>query len=72
MYIYIYIKAQTGWHKGLQDLWSHPILQSLTAKQSKSCSGKEYDNPTHCYCYKSVVQSLEGLVKRTGFEEKCE
>ena len=35
-------------------------------------SGKEYVYPVWPYCYKSVVQTLEALVKRPGFEEKCE
>lgn len=61
-----------GWHKGLQNLWSHPILQSPTAEvcikeEMWLClvkkGGKEYVNPIRSYCYESVVQSLEGLVK---------
>ncbi|XP_035986582.1 uncharacterized protein LOC118560045 isoform X2 [Fundulus heteroclitus] len=45
---------------------------SALLRKAKSSCGKEYVNPIRSYCYKTVIQSLEGLVKRPGFEEKCE
>ena len=60
--------------------YNHPQQRSALRKKCSSAllrkatssSGKEYVNPICSYCYKSVVQSLEGLVKRPGFGEKCE
>lgn len=60
--------------------YNHPQQRSALRKKCRSAllrkakysSGEEYVNPVRSYCYKSVVQSLEGLVKRPGFEEKCE
>lgn len=61
-------------------IYNHPHLKSALRKKcgsallrkAKSSCGKEYVNPIRSYCYKSVIQSLEELVRRPGFEEKCE
>ncbi|XP_030600828.1 uncharacterized protein LOC115790939 [Archocentrus centrarchus] len=45
---------------------------SALLKRAKSAKGKEYVYPIRPYCYKTVVQSLEALVRRPGFQEKCE
>nr|XP_055033673.1 uncharacterized protein LOC129422026 [Misgurnus anguillicaudatus] len=60
--------------------YNHPKQRSALRKKCGSAllrkatysSGEEYVHPIHSYCYKSVVQSLGGLVKRPGFEEKLE
>ncbi|XP_067230067.1 uncharacterized protein [Chanodichthys erythropterus] len=60
--------------------YNHPHQRSALRKKcgsallrkAKYSNGKEYVDPIRSYCYKSVVQSLEELVKRPGFEEKCE
>lgn len=61
-------------------IYNHPQRKSALRKKcrsallrkAKSSCGKEYVNPIRSYCYKSVIQSLEELVRRPGFEEKCE
>ncbi|XP_073670897.1 uncharacterized protein [Paramisgurnus dabryanus] len=60
--------------------YNHPQQRSALRKKCGSAllrkatysSGEEYVHPIRSYCYKSVVQSLGGLVKRPGFEEKLE
>lgn len=60
--------------------YNHPHQRSALGKKcgsallrkAVSSSGKEYVSPIRSYCFKGVVQSLEGLVKRPGFADKCE
>ncbi|XP_073729773.1 uncharacterized protein [Misgurnus anguillicaudatus] len=60
--------------------YNHPKQRSALRKKYGSAllrkatysSGEEYVHPIPSYCYKSVVQSLGGLVKRLGFEEKLD
>nr|XP_055037107.1 uncharacterized protein LOC129424459 [Misgurnus anguillicaudatus] len=60
--------------------YNHPQQRSALRKKYGSAllrkatysSGEEYVRPIRSYCYKSVVQSLGGLVKRLGFEEKLD
>ncbi|XP_073714185.1 protein-glutamine gamma-glutamyltransferase K-like [Misgurnus anguillicaudatus] len=60
--------------------YNHPQQRSALRKKYGSAllrkatysSGEEYVHPIRSYCYKSVVQSLGGLVKRLGFEEKLD
>ena len=41
-------------------------------KSSKLSSGKVSLQPRLVFCYKSVIESLEELIKRDGFHEMCE
>nr|XP_055045757.1 uncharacterized protein LOC129431760 isoform X1 [Misgurnus anguillicaudatus] len=60
--------------------YNHPQQRSALRKKYGSAllrkatysSGEEYVHPIRSYCYESVVQSLGGLVKRLGFEEKLD
>ncbi|XP_016126124.1 uncharacterized protein [Sinocyclocheilus grahami] len=45
---------------------------SALLRKLKSSTGKEFVYPIRPYCYSSVRQSLEVLVKRPGFLQKCE
>ncbi|CAH1264067.1 Hypp2840 [Branchiostoma lanceolatum] len=60
--------------------YSHPHRRSelrhkcgtVLMKKMKSVKGDEYMYPKSTYCYKSVVESLQILVRRSGFQEMCE
>lgn len=49
----------------------HPCGQSLM-KKIKSSNGRLSLYPHLIYCYKSVIESLQDMVSRPGFIEKCE
>ncbi|XP_077050070.1 uncharacterized protein LOC143696996 [Siphateles boraxobius] len=53
--------------KKLRSKCGTPLMRKLIGS-----SGKEYLYPIRVYCYKKVSQSLETLVRRSGFWEKCE
>ncbi|XP_056106492.1 uncharacterized protein LOC130084975 [Rhinichthys klamathensis goyatoka] len=53
--------------KKLRSKCGTPLMRKLIGS-----SGKEYLYPIRVYCYKKVSQSLETLVRRSGFLEKCE
>ena len=56
----------------------HPQLQhrktcnTLLMKRLNLASGKVSLQPRLIYCYKSVVESLQEMIKRNGFIESCE
>ncbi|XP_016126125.1 uncharacterized protein [Sinocyclocheilus grahami] len=60
-----------------QFMWTKRSAQkkkcgSALLRKLKSSTGKEFVYPIRPYCYSSVRQSLEVLVKRPGFLQKCE
>ena len=45
---------------------------SLLCKRVKTLTGKIISRPILVYCYKSVIESLQEMVERPGFIDKCE
>ena len=56
----------------------HPQIQhrgkcnTLLMKKLKLSSGKVSLQPRLVFCYKSVIESLQEMMKRNGFQKKCE
>ena len=41
-------------------------------KKLKLSSGKVSPQPRLVFCYKSVIESLQEMIKRNSFQKKCE
>ena len=72
------VSRKCNFRKFPNDPQHHPQPQhrctcdTLMMKKVKLPSGRVVLRPHLIYCYKSIIESLQEMLKREGFQEKCE